>query len=249
VYDIQQIQDAHSVFLHLLQHKIVKKTDSGVEAYFNDMQIQLLVKKLADSANTQVLVGGTNIHLVTKAKGSIFATNFTQMKEQFKDRKSDVKVETRNELYLVHLVIMIYLSEVDGETTKGSHLDLYGGIRYLEIADRVTQVLNHWKRLLETDDTFAQRQKIALPQLINEWDTKRLQPDEDERIRSSGKTKYSIVQTAMRLLEEEKLVKIYEQRVTALEALHERLEQIYHSEQRYRDWKKLIEDAETGDIA
>jgi len=171
------------------------------------------------------------------------------MKEQFKDRKSDVKLETRLDLYLIHLVIMVYLSEVDGESTKGSHLDLYGGIRYLEIAERVTQVLNHWKKLLETDEEFAQRQKIALPQLINEWETKRLQPDEEERVRSSVKTKYSIVQMAMKLLEQEKLVKIYEQRVTALEALHERLEQLYHNEQRYRDWKQLIEDAERRDPA
>ncbi len=249
MYDIQQIQEAHSVFLHLLQHKIVKKEDSVVEAFFNDMQIQQLVKKLADSANTIVLLGNTNIHLVAKAKGSIFATNFTQMKEQLRDRKSDARIETRNELYLVHLVIMVYLSEVDGESTKGSYLDLYGGIRYLELAERVTQVLLYWKKLMETDEEFAKRQKIALPQLINDWETKRLQPDEDERLRSSGKTKYSIVQMAMKLLEEEKLVKIYDQRVTALEALHERLEQLYHSEQRYREWKRLIEDAERGEIS
>jgi hypothetical protein len=248
MYDISQIHEAHSIFLHLLQHKVVKKGDTAIENYFHDMNIQQLVKRFADTSSTQVLVGNMNVHLVTKPKGSIFATNFTQMKDQMKERKSDGRVETRLELYMIHLVIMVYLSEVDGESTKGSHIDLYGGIRYLELTTRVSEVLEFWNKLLENDPEFGKRQKIAMTQLFNLWDTTKLQPDEDEQLRPNVKTKFGIVHMAMRLLEQEKLVKITDQRVTALEALHERVELLYHSEQRYQEWKRLIDAAtERGD--
>ncbi|MDQ0896310.1 MULTISPECIES: DUF6063 family protein [unclassified Paenibacillus] len=243
MYDISQIHEAHSIFLHLLQHKVAKKTDTALEKYFHDMSIQQLVKRFADTSSTQVLVGNMNVHLVTKPKGSIFATNFTQMKEQMKERKSDGRLETRLELYVIHLVIMVYLSEVDGESVKGSHIDLYGGIRYIELTTRVSEVIEYWSKLLENDPEFGKRQKIAMPQLINLWETTKLQPDEDEQLRANNRTKFGIVQMAMRLLEQEKLVKITDQRVSALEALHERVEMLYHSEQRYQEWKRLIDAA------
>jgi hypothetical protein len=101
-------------------------------------------------------------------------------------------------------------------------------------------VLRHWKQQNEADESFANEQKIALPQLINFWETKPLQPENDERLIASMKTKFGIIQMAMKLLEEEKLVRVHEYQVSALEPLYERLEQLYHNQQRYNQLRTLI---------
>ena len=118
---------------------------------------------LADESGTYIIESPKRIHLVVQPTGSVFATNFTHMKEKHR------QVETKKHFHLVSVVIMSFLATIDRNQaakirTKREGISYYALERQVNELMTVIGIV-----LLKTSLTFGEEERIDMKEVVTTW--------------------------------------------------------------------------------
>jgi hypothetical protein len=171
----------------------------------------------------------------------VFATSFTQMKKRYPD------IETKRYFHLMNVILLVFLAEVDVEATKRLRWES-NGVSYYQLEKQVNAVLEQWsKKQDETEKAFSLSWGLAVDEMAELWRTMPVDDDnERERLTCNRRTHLGIIHMALRLLKDENLLYIAEDEKRAIprSELYERLEAVYHHQERYREMKRLVLEAQ-----
>lgn len=238
----QHIKKGSEIFFYLLKNKIIPFSDNLANEYSSDNDIKEVVKIMADEAGLKVFETRQNIHLVSKAQGSFFSNSYTQMKDKYR------KLERKKHFYLANIIICIFLSEIDKEKNIRVRWE-EEGVSYFKLENLVTRQIESWKARQQNEEGFSQEWSIAIDEIYDIWIN-------DFSISKQGKlgeielkgsnNRYGFIHEAMRPLSDERLVADNTQEFIILpkEELYERLEYLYHRQDRYKEIMDLIKQTQ-----
>lgn len=235
---LEQSHKAAMIFFQLLKSKTMKTGDPTLQPFFEDNDVRAILISMAAEAGLQILQMQEHLHLVSRPEGSVFATSFMQLRDKYPE------VENRKFFYLLCLIVMIFLAEIDTETA--AHLRWESnGVSYHYLEKRIAEVLQRWNaREHESQGQFSAEWGLAVQEMVEIWEHIALDDENRLRLMRSRKTRIGLIHMAMKLLQDEGLVHIEEQesaiRVTPKTVLYERLEGLYHDSNRYEELKELI---------
>ena len=89
----ETIKKASAVYFTLLKEKVIDETSEHFQTYF-EPEVRQTVLLLADESGTYIIESPKRIHLVVQPTGSVFATNFTHMREKHR------QIETKKHFHL-----------------------------------------------------------------------------------------------------------------------------------------------------
>lgn len=235
----EKIKMATDIFARLMKIKMVDRAESMLRAYFDDTQVHDYVHQIARSFGTIILEGHEKLQLISEGKDSIFATSFTH----FKDKYSDI--DTKKDFYLLCNILMIYLSEIDGELSVRSRYEIRG-ITFHRLEEIITNVYDYWKSKLEEDEEYEKKWSMSIREQVEFWLSKDLK-DGNNKLTPSMKNKFSIMKKALNLFENENLLNVIQEgedyTIYAYPELYERIEGLFHNYERYTMLKDLLNKA------
>lgn len=226
-------------FFYLLKNKIIPISDSLAYDFVNSPDIQEIVKTIAEQGGLRVFETRENIHMVSKADGSVFAGSYTQMKTKYR------KLERKRHFYLANIIICIYLSEVD----KGKNIRLRWeeeGISYFMLESLVTNQLESWKKRLGEEEGFSEEWEIAVEEIydiwINDFSMSKQSKTGEIEVQKTRDNRFSFIHEALKPLADQKLIidNTVELKIISKNELYERLDYLYHSQERYEEIIDLI---------
>src|SRR5690606_41510895 len=100
------IKKASAVYFSLLKEKVLDESSEHFESYF-EPEVRQTVLLMADESGTYIIEAPKRIHLVVQPTGSVFATNFTHMRDKHN------QVETKKQFHLMSVILMSFLASVD----------------------------------------------------------------------------------------------------------------------------------------
>ena len=242
-FNREQLEEGSALFFRLLEEQIVPVSEPLAEKYCRDSELRTIVKTIADQGGLRVFHTPKNIHLVSKARGSSFASSYTQMKEKYSD------LRRKRYFYLANIIISVFLSEID----KESHVRVRWeeeGISYFQLADLVTSTLKSWQERSEEDDTFSEEWSLAVDEVAGLWllefsEYKMSQVNDSINVTRTTENRLSFINTALKPLARQHLIidNTDELIIIPRPELYERLDEIYKDQKRYEQFKKLIEES------
>ncbi|ETT49753.1 DUF6063 family protein [Paenibacillus sp. FSL R7-0297] len=232
----EQLHQASAVYFHLLKNHMVDKKHDALNPYFADPAIQEAVHIFAKQSGTLVLETFTKLHLVVEAQGSLYASNFSHLKE------NHGRIKSIPEMYMAHLLLMVLLSEIDGDMTIRNEREL-SGVGFYKWVELMDQTFAKWTKDLTERPELEDQWGIAITTVMDIWNGKHMH-DGDGKISAGTKTKFHFCMLAAKLLEEEKLVRLLDDReqtiVYPTDDLYERLDLLYHDQERFKQVKEIL---------
>lgn len=240
MYVTEQIQKGAQVFFGLLKNKVLPADETLAQEYYNNVEVREIVRDMAQEAGLRVFETRENVHLISGPRGSCFANSYTQMKEKYSG------LERKRYFYLANIVICVYLSEID----KDSYVRVRWeeeGVSYAKLEDIVTKTLEAWDKRQREEKSFSDEWGIALEQIYDLW-INEFSLYKENRITgqvdvvNTRGTRYSFIHEALRPLADQKLIydNTKELRIIPRNELYERLDNIYHRQERYSEIMELI---------
>lgn len=241
-FNQEQLEDGAALFFRLLKEQIISVSEPLAERYRQDSELRNIVNTIATQGGLRVFQTPQHIHLVSKARGSNFASSYTQMKEKYSD------LERKRYFYLASIIISIFLAEVD----KESHVRIRWeeeGISYYRLADLVTSTLKGWLGRIEEDASFSEEWSLAIEEVAELWLTefseyKLSQVDDSIDVTRTKNNRLSFINTALKPLTDQGLIidNNAELKIIPRPVLYERLDNLYHDQKRYRQFMELIRE-------
>jgi hypothetical protein len=240
MYSTEQLQKGAQVFFELLKNKILSAEDAIAQEYYNNVEVREVVRDIALEGGLRVFETRENIHLVSSPRGSYFANSYTQMKEKY------TGLERKKYFFLANIIICVFIAEVD----KESYIRLRWeeeGLSYAKLEDLITKTLESWEKRQEEEGSFAEEWGIAIERIYDLWINEFSLYKEN---RTTGQvdvvntrgTRYSFIHEALKPLADQKLVydNTRELRIIPKNELYERLDNLYHRQERYSQIMELI---------
>jgi len=242
-YTTENIQKAAALFFILLKENIVDIKQPLAEEYLNSSEIREIVNTMAGEGNLRVFDTRENLHMISTANGSIFANSYTQMKEKYKGLKS------KKYFYLANIIICVFLSEVDKENNIRVRWE-EEGISYAKLESLVNSTINSWKKREEAEEGFSLEWGIALKEIDEVWN-KDFSPMKNSKTKgtvdvvNTTDNRFSFIYRSLKPLTDQKLIynNTQELKIIPKNELYERLDKIYHNQDRYMEFMALIEAA------
>lgn len=241
MYTNQQLQKGSEIFFHLLKNKTISCKDTLAFEYIDDPDIRQIVNSLAAEGGLRVFNTLENIHLVSSAYGSMFSNSYTQMKEKYRGLKK------KKYFYLANIIICIFISEVDKEKNIRIRWE-EEGITYYKLEALITSTLESWKKRHNESQDFSKDWGIAIEEVYDLWnndfsDYKHSQSGEIEVTRTTNNKFNFIYQTFKPLVDQGLVIdNRRELKIIPKIELYERLDNIYHNQERYDEIIQLIRD-------
>lgn len=239
-YTSEEIKRAGEVFFHLFEKKILPAEDVLAAEFYDNNAISEIVKNFAEEGGLRVIATRQNLHLVAKSEGSIFATTYTKMKEEY-------KLDRKKHFYLANIIICIYLAEIDRENNFSFRIE-DGAISYYKLEEIITETLASWIKRNEQEAEFARDFAIAIEEIHQLWSVEMSHSKEAREgigFSLSKGTRLGFIHEALKPLEKEGLIITLprENRIIPKEELYERLEKLYHGGDRYEEIMELIKES------
>ncbi|MET3289282.1 UNVERIFIED_CONTAM: hypothetical protein ABID98_001852 [Brevibacillus sp. OAP136] len=235
--DYEIWKKASAVYFHLLKKKVIEDSDEHYDIYFDPI-VREGVRMFADQSSTQIIEAHKRLHLVAKAGGSVFATNFTHLRSKHKD------IENKKHFYAVSIVLMAFMAEID-RNQAAKIKARREGVTFFTIERTVTSLMDQWEEKIEQDNAFEKRSGLAMRDMVTLW--KNMEPESERGVatRPNKKTRMGLIKTAFKLLEDEGLVYITDKDQPSIKAfpsndLFDRLEYLYGDQDRYEEIKTLM---------
>jgi hypothetical protein len=232
----ETIKRASAVYFTLLKDKVIDENSEHFQTYF-DPEVRQAVLLLADESGTYIIESPKRIQLVVQPTGSVFATNFTHLKEKHK------QVETKKHFHLISVVIMSFLASIDRNQAAKIRTKREG-ISYYALERQVNDLMIKWESILKTQPTFGEDERIDMKEVVTTWKYMEVDTDDFGLKKGNRRTRIGLIAGAMRLLETEGLIVILDRddiaRVIPKTELFERIEYLYHDYDRYELFKKLM---------
>jgi hypothetical protein len=237
----EHLSQASAVFFELLRRRMVPNHDRVLLPYFEQDEVREAIKLIADEAGIMIVQGTEHVHFVSRPEGSVFATSFTQMKKRYPD------IESKRYFHLMNIILLVFLAEVDVEASRRLRWES-NGVSYYQLEKQVDAVLSRWKQQQEESaGVFSLSWGLAVDEMVELWQTMAVDDEgEKERLSGNRRTHLGLIHMAMRLLKDENLVYIVEdeKRIIPRSELYERMEAVYHHQERFREMKRLVNETE-----
>lgn len=232
----ETIKRASAVYFTLLKEKVIDENSEHFQTYF-DPEVRQTVLLLADESGTYIIEAPKRIHLVVQPTGSVFATNFTHLKEKHK------QVETKKHFHLISIVIMSFLASIDRNQAAKIRTKREG-ISYYALERQVNDLIMKWESILKTQPSFGEEERIDMKEVVTTWKYMEVDTDDFGIKKGNKRTRIGLIASAMRLLETEGLIVILDRddiaKVIPKQELFERIEYLYHDYDRYELFKNLM---------
>jgi hypothetical protein len=236
VMNAETIKRASAVYFTLLKDKVIDENSEHFQTYF-DPDVRQTVLLLADESGTYIIESPKRIHLVVQPTGSVFATNFTHMKDKHR------QIETKKHFHLVSVVIMSFLATIDRNQAAKIRTKREG-ISYYALERQVNDLISSWDNILKTRPAFGEDERIDMMEVVTTWKYMEVDTEEYGVKKGNRRTRIGLIAGAMRLLETEGLIVILDRddipKAIPKQELFERIEYLYHDYDRYELFKKLI---------
>jgi hypothetical protein len=238
----ETIKRASAVYFSLLKEKVIDENSEHFQTYF-DPEVRQTVLLLADESGTYIIESPKRIQLVVQPTGSVFATNFTHMKEKHR------QIETKKHFHLISVVIMAFLAVIDSNQAAKIRTKREG-ISYYALERLVNDLIMNWDSILKTKPTFGEEEQIDMKEVVTMWKYMEVDTEDYGVKKANRRTRIGLIASAMRLLETEGLVVILDQndipKAIPKQELFERIEYLYHDYDRYERFKQLMTAEEDG---
>ncbi|MEH7155903.1 DUF6063 family protein [Neobacillus drentensis] len=232
----ETIKRASAIYFTLLKDKVIDENSEYFQTYF-EPEVRQTVLLLADESGTYIIESPKRIHLVVQPTGSVFATNFTHMKEKHR------QIETKKHFHLISVVIMSFLAAIDRNQAAKIRTKREG-ISYYALERQVNDLMLKWESLLKVEPTFGEEERIDMKEVVTTWKYMEVDTDDYGSKKGNRRTRIGLIASAMRLLETEGLIVILDRdeiaKVIPRNELFERIEYLYHDYDRYEVFKKLM---------
>jgi hypothetical protein len=232
----ETLKKASAVYFTLLKEKVIDENSEHFQTYF-DPEVRQTVLLLADESGTYIIESAKRIQLVVQPTGSVFATNFTHMKDKHK------QIETKKHFHLISVVIMSFLASID-RNQAAKIRSQREGISFYALERQVNDLIMNWDTTLKTKPSFGEAEKIDMKELVTTWKYMEVDTDDFGVKKANRRTRIGLITTAMRLLETEGLIVVLDRdeipKAIPKQELFERIEYLYHDYDRYEMFKKLV---------
>jgi hypothetical protein len=232
----EAIKKASAVYFTLLKDKVIDESSEHFQTYF-DPEVRQTVLLLADESGTYIIESPKRIHIVVQPTGSVFATNFTHMKEKHK------QIETKKHFHLISIVIMSFLASIDRNQAAKIRTKREG-ISYYTLERQVNDLVINWDSILKVKPTFGEEERIDMKDVVTTWKYMEVDSDDYGAKKANRRTRIGLIAGAMRLLETEGLIVVLDRddipKAIPKQELFERIEYLYHDYDRYEIFKKLM---------
>lgn len=232
----ETIKKASAVFFSLLKEKAIDENSEHFQAYF-EPEVRQTVLLLADESGTYIIEAPKRIQLVVQPTGSVFATNFTHMKEKHR------QVETKKHFHLMSIVIMSFLASIDRNQAAKVRTKREG-ISYFALERQVNDLIMNWESMLKANPGFGEEERIDMKEVVTTWKYMEVDTDDYGMKKGNRRTRIGLIASSMRILETEGLIVILDRedipKVVPKNELFERIEYLYHDYDRYEMFKKLM---------
>lgn len=240
-YSIEQVQQASRLFFELLRKKTLPVNDPLVSECLERATTFDLLQHIAREGGTRVINSGIRLHLIVDPMGSVFATNYTQMRNKY------TKLERKVHMHIVNLIILVFLAEMDQD--EHNFKTGQDSMSYSQISDLISSFFNTCKGA-EGNNQFSKEWKLDIQAMSEAWNIMYMQTksqEENDTLTRGGISRLGLIHEAMKVLEDERLVFVQEseRRVYPREELYERMCHVFHDVERYQELKKLINQTNT----
>lgn len=236
----ETIKKASAVYFTLLKEKVIDETSEHFQTYF-DPEVRQTVLLLADESGTYIIEAPKRIHLVVRPTGSVFATNFTHLKDKHK------QVETKKHFHLISIIIMSFLAAIDRNQAAKIRTKREG-ISFYALERQVNDLIIKWESILKNQPSFGEEERIDMKEVVTTWKYMEVDSDDFGLKKGNRRTRIGLIAGAMRLLETEGLIVVLDRdeiaKVIPKNELFERIEYLYHDYDRYELFKKLMTSEE-----
>ena len=237
------IKKASAVYFSLLKEKVIDENSEYFQVYY-EPEVRQTVLMLADESGTYIIEAPKRIHLVVQPTGSVFATNFTHLKEKHR------QVETKKQFHLISVIIMTFLAIIDRNQAARIRTKREG-VTYFALERQVNELITTWAGLLKEQPTFAQDKMLDMKEIVTTWTFMEVSHDESGFKKANKRTRIGLIANAMRLLETEGLIVVLDRedipKALPKTELFERIEFLYHDYDRYELLKELMTVKEGDD--
>ncbi|WP_026906768.1 DUF6063 family protein [Paucisalibacillus globulus] len=234
------IKKASAVYFSLLKEKVIDETSEHFQVYF-EPEVRQTVLLLADESGTYIIEAPKRVHLVVQPTGSVFATNFTHMRDRHK------QVETKKHFHLMSVVLMSFLASID-QNQAAKVRAKREGISYYSLERQVNDLIVNWETILKTNPDFGDKERIDMKDVVTTWKYMEVDRDDFGIKKGNKRTRIGLIASSMRLLETEGLLVILDRddipKAIPKQELYERIDYLYHDYDRYELMKKLVSQEE-----
>jgi Family of unknown function (DUF6063) len=232
----ESIKKASAVYFTLLKDKVIDENGEYFQTYF-EPEVRQTVLLMADESGTYIIESPKRIHLVVQPTGSVFATNFTHLKDKHK------QIETKKHFHLVSIVIMAFLAAIDSNQAAKIRTKREG-ISYYALERLVNDLIMNWDSILKVKPDFGEEERIDMKEVVTTWKYMEVDTDDYGAKKGNRRTRIGLIASSMRLLETEGLIIILDRddipKALPKQELFERIEYLYHDYDRYELFKKLM---------
>jgi hypothetical protein len=227
---------ASAVYFTLLKDKVIDENSEHFQTYF-DPEVRQTVLLLADESGTYIIESPKRIHLVVQPTGSLFATNFTHLKEKHR------QIESKKHFHLISVVIMSFLASIDRNQAAKIRTKREG-ISYYALERQINDLIMNWESSLKAKPTFGEDERIDMKEVVTTWKYMEVDTDDFGTKKANKRTRIGLIASSMRVLETEGLIIILDRddipKAIPKQELFERIEYLYHDYDRYEIFKKLM---------
>ncbi|KKK37500.1 hypothetical protein WQ57_13750 [Mesobacillus campisalis] len=232
----ERIKKASAVYFTLLKEKVIDENSEHFQIYF-DPEVRQTVLLLADESGTYIIESPKRIQLVVQPTGSVFATNFTHMKDKHK------QIETKKHFHLISVIIMSFLAGIDRNQAAKIRTKREG-ISFYTLERQVNDLIMNWDSILKNQPGFGEEQKIDAKEVVTAWKYMEVDTEDYGLKKGNRRTRIGLIASAMKLLETEGLIYVLDQadipKAIPRQELFERIDYLYHDYDRYELFKKLV---------
>lgn len=232
----ETIKKASAVYFSLLKEKVLDENSEHFQAYF-EPEVRQTVLLLADESGTYIIESPKRIHLVVQPTGSVFATNFTHMKDKHR------QIENKKHFHLMSLIVMAFLAGIDSNQAAKVRTKREG-ISYYSLERQVNDLIMSWDSILKENPRFGEEERIDMKEVVTVWKYMEVDTDDYGTKKGNRRTRIGLIASSMRLLESEGLIVILDRddipKAVPKSELFERIEYLYHDYDRYEMFKKLM---------
>lgn len=236
----ETIKRASAVYFSLLKDKVIDENSEHFQTYF-DPEVRQTVLLLADGSGTFIIESPKRIQLVVQPTGSVFATNFTHLREKHR------QVETKKHFHLISIVIMSFLAAID-QNQAAKIRTKREGISYYALERQVNDLIMGWDSILKVKPSFGEEERIDMKEVVTTWKYMEVDSEDFGIKKGNRRTRIGLIASAMRLLETEGLIVVLDRdeipKAIPKQEMFERIEYLYHDYDRYEMFKKLMSSEE-----
>ena len=234
------LKKASSVYFTLLKDKVIDETSEHFQSYY-EPDVRQAVMMLADESGTFIIESPKRIHLVVQPTGSVFATNFTHMKDRHRH------IENKKHFHLMSVIIMSFMAMID-KNQAAKIRTKREGITFYALERHVNELMSKWASMLKEDPSIAHDQMIDMQEIVTTWTHMEVDTDEFSVRKGNRRTRIGVIAGAMKLLETEGLIIVLDRedipKALPKTEIFERIEYLYHDYDRYEQMKQLVASEE-----